>query len=87
MATLHEAYQHAKKNGGAPGIDGQSFADVEQEGVTPFLESIQAEQVYLFNALHLNPREPNHNPDHVGSLIYVHLLACYSQWTEFSKYQ
>ena len=43
MATLHEAYQHAKKNGGAPGIDGQSFADVEQEGVTPFLESIQAE--------------------------------------------
>lgn len=43
MSTLQEAYRHAKKNGGAPGIDGQSFADVEQEGVIAFLESIQAE--------------------------------------------
>jgi len=43
MITLHEAYQRAKKNGGAPGIDGQSFADVEKEGVIPFLKSIQAE--------------------------------------------
>ena len=43
MTTLHEAYQHAKKNAGAPGIDGQSFADVEREGVIPFLRSIQAE--------------------------------------------
>lgn len=32
-----------KKNGGAPGIDGQSFTDVEREGVIPFLRSIQAE--------------------------------------------
>lgn len=43
MTTLQEAYKQAKKNGGVPGIDGQSFADVEQEGVIPFLESIQAE--------------------------------------------
>lgn len=43
MTTLHEAYLHAKKNGGAPGIDGQSFADVEQEGVIPFLKSIQTD--------------------------------------------
>jgi RNA-directed DNA polymerase len=43
MTTLHEAYQRAKKNGGAPGIDRQSFADVEKEGVIPFLKSIQAE--------------------------------------------
>lgn len=43
MTTLKEAYQHAKKNGGAAGIDGQSFADEEQEGVTPFLKSIQEE--------------------------------------------
>ncbi|WP_407311958.1 hypothetical protein [Desulfosporosinus sp. SB140] len=45
LATLHEAYQNAKKNGGAPGIDGQSFDDVEQRGVIPFLESIQAELI------------------------------------------
>jgi len=43
MTTLQEAYQQAKKNGGAPGIDGKSFADVEREGVIPFLESIQGE--------------------------------------------
>lgn len=43
MNTLQEAYQLAKKNGGAPGIDGKSFADVEREGVIPFLENIQTE--------------------------------------------
>jgi group II intron reverse transcriptase/maturase len=43
MTTLYEAYQHAKKNGGAPGVDGQSFADVERTGVKGFLEDIQAE--------------------------------------------
>lgn len=43
LTTLHEAYQHARKNGGAPGIDGQSFADIELEGVIPFLKNIQAE--------------------------------------------
>lgn len=43
MATLYEAYQHAKKNGGAPGIDGQSFAEVEKAGVRAFLENIRAE--------------------------------------------
>ena len=43
MATLYEAYQHAKKNGGAPGIDGQSFADVERAGVRAFLENLRAE--------------------------------------------
>lgn len=41
--TLHEAYVQAKKNGGAPGIDGQSFDDVEHEGVPSFLENIQQE--------------------------------------------
>lgn len=43
MTTFYEAYQHAKKNGGAPGIDGQSFADVEKTGVREFLENIRAE--------------------------------------------
>lgn len=43
LTTLQEAYQHAKKNGGAAGIDGQSFADVEREGVTLLLKSIQEE--------------------------------------------
>jgi RNA-directed DNA polymerase len=30
--TLEEAYRIAKRNGGAPGIDGLSFADIEVSG-------------------------------------------------------
>lgn len=43
MTSLHEAYQQARKNNGAPGIDGKSFADIELEGVIPFLTGIQEE--------------------------------------------
>lgn len=43
LTTLQEAYKRAKENGGAPGIDGQTFADVEREGVIPFLKGIQVE--------------------------------------------
>ena len=32
--TLEEAYRTAKRNGGAPGIDGQSFEDIEKSGLT-----------------------------------------------------
>ena len=31
--VLKEAYRLAKVNGGAPGIDGKSFEDIEAEGV------------------------------------------------------
>jgi len=40
---LEEAYKRCKKNGGSPGIDGQSFADVEEYGVKKFLEEIAEE--------------------------------------------
>jgi RNA-directed DNA polymerase len=39
--TLEEAYRIAKGNRGAPGIDGQSFEDVEAAGVADFLEAIR----------------------------------------------
>ena len=32
IEVLTEAYQLAKRNGGAPGIDGQTFEDVESSG-------------------------------------------------------
>ena len=41
--TLEEAYRLAKANGGAPGIDGQRFEDIEAEGVDGFLEGIRQE--------------------------------------------
>jgi RNA-directed DNA polymerase len=39
--TIEEAYRIAKGNRGAPGIDGQSFEDIEGAGVTDFLEAIR----------------------------------------------
>lgn len=39
--TLEEAYRIAKGNRGAPGIDGQSFEDVEANGLPEFLEAIR----------------------------------------------
>jgi group II intron reverse transcriptase/maturase len=41
METLKEAYRIAKRNGGAPGIDGQTFEDVEKAGLDEFLLSIR----------------------------------------------
>ena len=39
--TLLEAYRQAKRNEGAPGIDGQTFADIEAEGLAEFLASLR----------------------------------------------
>ena len=41
--TLREAYRLAKKNNGAPGIDGVSFEAIEEGGVEEFLEQIRDE--------------------------------------------
>ncbi|WP_258234522.1 group II intron reverse transcriptase/maturase [Cupriavidus pinatubonensis] len=43
METLREAYAAAKKNNGAPGVDGVTFEVVEAQGVEYFLEQIQGE--------------------------------------------
>ena len=43
MKTLCEAYSLAKKNNGAPGIDGVSFEDIEAGGVEAFLVQIRDE--------------------------------------------
>ena len=45
METLHEAYAMARKNNGAPGIDGVTFAAIEQSGVEGFLLQIRSELV------------------------------------------
>jgi RNA-directed DNA polymerase len=43
METLRVAYALAKKNDGAPGIDGATFDDIEKQGVEAFLEQIRDE--------------------------------------------
>jgi len=39
--TLAEAYRQARRNGGAPGIDGQTFEDIEAGGTGRFLQAIR----------------------------------------------
>jgi len=46
MEILQEAYQMAKKNNGAPGIDGVTFEVIEGSGVERFLKQIQNELVH-----------------------------------------
>ena len=41
IETLREAYRIAKRNDGAPGIDGQTFEDIEALGVDQFLGEIR----------------------------------------------
>ena len=45
METLHEAYQMARKNDGAPGIDGVTFDAIEEGGAKGFLQQIKDELV------------------------------------------
>jgi RNA-directed DNA polymerase len=45
METLREAYQMAKKNNGAPGIDGVTFVAIEEGGAESFLIQIREELV------------------------------------------
>jgi group II intron reverse transcriptase/maturase len=45
METLEEAYCNAKRNGGVPGIDDQSFEDIETQGRTTFLAAIREDLI------------------------------------------
>jgi RNA-directed DNA polymerase len=45
METLQAAYNDAKENNGAPGIDGVTFDGIEKAGVEAFLEQIRDELV------------------------------------------
>ncbi len=42
METLQEAYQMARRNDGAPGIDGVTFEAIEEGGAESFLAQIRA---------------------------------------------
>ncbi len=45
LKTLHAAYKLAKKNKGAPGVDGVTFEVIEESGLDEFLENIHHELV------------------------------------------
>ena len=41
--VLVEAYRRCRANGGAPGVDDQSFAAIESDGVRPWLSALREE--------------------------------------------
>jgi RNA-directed DNA polymerase len=45
IETLEEAYRIAKRNGGAPGIDGQSFSAIESEDLATFLQGVREDLI------------------------------------------
>ena len=43
LETLREAYRLAKRNDGAPGVDGVTFAAIEADGLDAFLQQLRDE--------------------------------------------
>jgi group II intron reverse transcriptase/maturase len=41
LEVLEEAYRQAKRHGGAPGVDGVRFEDIESSGTTAFLQALR----------------------------------------------
>jgi RNA-directed DNA polymerase len=41
--VLWTAWRRCRQNGGAPGVDGQTFAEIESQGVMPWLEELAEE--------------------------------------------
>lgn len=64
--TLAEAYHQAKRNGGAPGLDGQTFGDIEAGGVERFLADIRAD--LLAGAYQPQPNRPVEIPKSNGTM-------------------
>jgi RNA-directed DNA polymerase len=69
METLREAYQIAKNNKGAPGIDGVTFDAIEESGVESFLKQIQDELVH--NTYRPMPVRKKEIPKDGGSKVRV----------------
>src|SRR6202023_330277 len=69
METLQEAYQIAKSNKGAPGIDGVTFDAIEESGVESFLKQIQDELVH--NTYRPRPVRKKEIPKDGGTQVCV----------------
>src|ERR1700745_2765474 len=83
--TLKAAWQQVRANGGAAGVDGISFAQIERQGLEPWLEELGQEvrdKSYRCPAvrrvhIHKSKRQTaaTRNPDHSGSSDAVRGLA------------
>jgi len=57
METLWEAYQMARSNRGAPGIDGVTFEAIEESGAESFLVQVRDELGYQHVSAHAGTEE------------------------------
>ena|SRR5579863_10414600 len=69
METLHEAYQMARSNNGAPGIDGVTFQAIEEGGVEVFVVQILTELVN--NTYRPMPARKKEIPKEGGKMVRV----------------
>jgi RNA-directed DNA polymerase len=69
VETLYEAYQMAKTNDGAPGIDGVTFEAIEESGVERFLRQIRDE--LLSNSYRPRPVRKKEIPKDGGTKVRV----------------
>jgi len=74
MEILQEAYQMAKKNNGAPGIDGVTLGAIEGSGVERILKQIQNELVHqTYRPMAVRKKEI---PKDGGNKVRVHSIPC-----------
>ena len=72
METLQEAYQLAKNNNGAPGIDGLTFETIEESGVEGFLKQIHDELIHkTYQPMPVRKKEI---PKDGGTKVRVHSI-------------
>ena len=67
--TLQEAYEMAKKNDGAPGMDGVTFEAIEESGADSFLEQIRKE--LITNTYQPTPVRKKEIPKEGGTKVRV----------------
>jgi RNA-directed DNA polymerase len=79
METLREAYQMAKSNDGAPGIDGVTFEAIEESGEESFLTQIRDELVSnMYRPMRVRKKEI---PKDVGKVRVLSIPAIVIVWS------
>jgi retron-type reverse transcriptase len=82
METLEEAYRIAKGNGGAPGVDGQTFDDIEASGRETFLAGIRNE--LLLGNYHPQTNRRHEIPKGNGKVRTLQIPTVNSYCTSYS---
>ena len=82
--TLLEAYRIAKRNGGAPGIDGQRFDNIESAGLAAFLAELRED--LLTGGYEPQPNRKVDIPKDKGQVRTLQIPTLLSYYTSIHKY-